>query len=161
MCRSTQDPIMSDDVSDESPPWDTPIAVTLTPETIMNTVFSSAGSVHTGWESCVDDALVVEETVVADEASADHCRLAQQEYADSDAADDTWHDWTIELQLGTVYIMAHWRARAPGSPADWDWCATEAEQAFTNACVLLGRRVRRGLLVDMPPHTDRPSRTRH
>ena len=45
---------------------------------------------------------------------------------------------------------------------DWEWCAKEAETAFERGCVLMGKRVRRGLVVEeAPPATPAPKRTAH
>lgn len=150
-----------DEEYEDEPAWDAPLTVTLTPDTLMNTVFLSAESVHTGWESCVEQRLVVADNHVVEESSGNHCRLAEQEYADDEQPEDFWHDWTLELRIGEVYVIAHWRARSPGSPADWAWCAAEAENAFIQACTLIGRRVRRGILVDESSGQGRASKTRH
>lgn len=157
---------MSDSASkeedyEEGPGWETPLVLNLTPDALMNTLFVTAESVHTGWRSCVEQRLVVADNTVMDEHSGNHCRLAEQEYADDEQPEAYWHDWTLELRVGEVYVIAHWRARAPGSPADWAWCANEAESAFLQACTLIGRRVRRGILVDEPSNQPRASRTRH
>lgn len=152
---------MKQDKRKEEPDWDAPVALNLTPAAIMNTFFASADSVHTGWETCVDDTLVFAETTVVADMSANHCRFVEQEYSDQDTPDESWHDWTVELQLGEVFLLAHWRARISGSPADWEWCAAEAERAFISAAALLGRRVRRGLVVDQPEEPPRTPRTRH
>ena len=143
------------------PDYDTPLSVTLTPAAIMDAVFATADQVHTGWESCVDPALVVADMTVADEAAGNYCRLVEQSYTEDDAPDVTWHDWAVELRLGETFVTAHWRAQAGESPSDWDGCAAEAENAFARACVLLGKRVRRGLIVDEPLRAPRPARTHH
>jgi hypothetical protein len=98
---------------------------------------------------------------VVDEGSGNHCRLVEQSYAEDDAPEVNWHDWAVELRLGDTYVIGHWRAQDDASPSDWDWCAAEAENAFTRACVLLGKRVRRGLVVDEPMRAPRPARTHH
>ena len=146
---------MSDGETDPAlePDWDTPIKVQLTPAAIIHTLFPSADGVHTGWESCVDHGLVTQETAAVDDLSGNHCRLAKQEYVEDHSPDVTWHDWVVELKLGGTYIAAHWRTRHNANPADWDWCLGEAENAFTNACVLVGNRVRRGLMIENPPNT--------
>lgn len=150
-----------DEEFDQEPGWDTPLTLTLTPDALMNTVFVTAESVHTGWQSCVEQRLVVADNTVVDELTGNHCRLAEQEYADDEQPEAFWHDWSLELRVGEVYVIAHWRARAPGSPADWAWCAAEAESAFMQACALIGRRVRRGILVDESSAQPRASKTRH
>ena len=43
--------------------------------------------------------------------------------------------------------------------ADWEWCVTEAERAFAQACLLVGKRVLRGMLVEDLPGA--PPITRH
>jgi hypothetical protein len=152
---------MSEKTMTDEPSWDTPLTVTLTPSAILNTVFASAHSVHIGRESCIDDALIIAETTIVGDLSGNHCRLAQLEYVDREMADETWHEWTVELQIDHVYVIAHWQTRVTGSPTDWDWCAAEADNAFINACTLLGKRVRRGLVVDELPHIPRTSRPHH
>jgi len=37
----------------------------------------------------------------------------------------------------------------------------EAEKAFTMACVLMGKRVRRGIVIEQPSTAARTSRTHH
>ena len=48
-----------------------------------------------------------------------------------------------------------------GSLAHWEWCVAEAEKAFTKACILVGKRIRSGLVVEEPPQAQVPSRTHH
>lgn len=152
---------MSPEDLDDEPDWDSPVTLELTPAAIIHTLFQSAESVHTGWDSCVDTALAVAETTVLDEDSINHCRLVEQRYVEGEQEEVTWHDWTVELKLGEVYMSAHWRTTDPGSRAEWDWCAREAENAFANACVLVGRRVRRGLVIEEPSPNPRVIKTRH
>lgn len=143
------------------PDHDGPLTVTLTPAAIMDAIFATAEQVHTGWESCIDPALVVADMTVVDDASGNHCRLAEQSYSEDEAPDVNWHDWAVELKLADTYVTAHWRTQEDASPADGEWCAAEAENAFTRACVLLGKRVRRGLVVEEPVRAPRPARTHH
>lgn len=147
--------------SGHEPDWDTAVDLQLAPAAIIHALFWSAGSVHTGWESCVQHDLVVFEISAIDDHSDNHCRLAEQEYVEDPSEEVTWHDWSVELKLGHVYISAHWRARMDDSPAEWDWCADEAEKAFSAAAVLVGKRVRRGLAVESEPNSARAPRTHH
>ena len=156
--KTTPDP---DDPAAEDPSWDAPVAVTVTPAGLLNTIFASAQSVHTAWRTCVDDSMVLAETTVVSEFGGNHCRFVEMEYAEEENSEDTWHDWTVELRLAEIFLLAHWRARVNGSPADWDWCAREAENAFMHAAALLGRRVRRGLAIEQPPEQTRMPSTRH
>jgi hypothetical protein len=143
------------------PDLDTPITLTLTPAALMDALFNSADSVHTGWDSCVEAGLVVADMTVVDDASGNHCRLVEQEYVEDESPDVTWHDWAVELKLGESFVTGHWRVQVAESPSEWDWCAAEAEDAFGRACVLVGKRVRRGLVVEEPVRAPRPSRTHH
>ncbi|MGH8583765.1 MAG: hypothetical protein ACREWG_13490 [Gammaproteobacteria bacterium] len=152
---------MTEKETSDVPDVDAQLTLTLTPSTILNTLMASAESVHTGWESCVDEAFVVSEYTVVNERNGDHCRFIEQEYADREDAEDSWHDWAVELRVGPVYVTGHWRTRVPGSPADWEWCAGEGERVFINTCALLGKRVRRGWVAEQVPESPRPSRTRH
>ena len=143
------------------PDWDTPLTLTLTPAAIIHTTLASADFVHTGWETCIDHALVVSEMTVLDEQEHNHCRLVEQEYVEDGEPDVTWHDWGIELKIGDTYITAHWRARNTAAPSEWDWCAREAEKAFARTCVVVGKRVRRGIVVDEFRSGSRAPRTHH
>lgn len=145
----------------EDPSWESPLTLGLTPAAVLNTFFASAQSVHTAWRTCVDDTLIVGETTIVAEMNANHCRFVEMEYSDEESAEETWHDWTVELKIGEVFLLAHWRARVNGSPADWEWSANEAERAFINAAALLGRRVRRGLVIEEPAEAARTPSTRH
>ena len=146
---------------DMDPDWDTPLSLTLTPATIIDTVFGTAESVHTGDDSCVDQSLVVNETTAIDEQNENYCRFVEQEYVEEADPDATWHDWTVEICIDKVMVAGHWRIPVNGSPSDWEWCAVQAEQAFVTACVLVGKRVRRGITIDQPRAAPRPSRTQH
>ncbi len=152
---------MTIDATNGEPDWDTPLTITLTPEAIIYALFSSADTVHTGWESCVDRSLIVSEITAVDEQSDNHCRLVGQEYVEDEAPDVTWHDWAVELKLGEIYVTAHWHSQENASPSDWDWSAQEAETAFSSACLLIGKRVRRGLVVEEPSRALRTPRTHH
>lgn len=152
---------MSHDDSGQEPDWDTAISLHLSPAALIHALFWSAGSVHTGWGSCVQDDLVVFEINTIDDASDNHCRLIEQEYVEDPAEEITWHDWSVELKLGSVYISAHWRARLDDSPSEWDWCADQAEKAFAAAAVLVGKRVRRGIAVEAEPDRRPIPRTHH
>jgi len=152
---------MNEPASDMDPDWDTPLALALTPETIMHTLFASADNVHTGWDTCIDHSLVVVETTAVEDDSGNHCRLVEQEYVEGEAQEVTWHDWSVELKIGDVYVSAHWRAPDNASPAEWEWCASEAESSFSTACVLVGQRVRRGLIIEEPARRSRTPRTHH
>ena len=130
------------------PDWDAPIKVQLTPAAIIHALFPSADGVHTGLESCVDHALVTQETNAVDDLSGNHCRLARQEYVEDHTPDVTWHDWVVELKLGEIYIAAHWRTQQNANPADWDWCMGEAENAFAKRVYYETRNNEHGLPHD-------------
>jgi len=132
------------------PDWDTPLSITLTPALLINVLFATANSVHTGWTSCVDNELVLNDLVTMDENNGNYCRMVEQEYLEETGDDTAWHDWAVELRLGNVIITGHWQIQTTTSPMDWEWCAKQAEDAFEKACVLLGRRLRRGVGVEEP-----------
>ena len=149
-------------MQDEQPDWSTPLNLTLTPEAIMSTAFATAEEVHCGWDTCVNPALVLSETTSVDPMTSNHCRLLEQEYSYDDQPDITWHDWTCELRVGEMYLLGHWRVQLNEAPAMWAWCANEAESAFINACMLIGQRARRGLIVESTtPVAPVPPRSRH
>jgi hypothetical protein len=152
---------MSEASNSSEPDWDTPMALTLTPAAIIQAIFGMAHTVHTGWESCVDPSLTVTELNALDEQTDNHCRLVEQEYVEDQAPDVTWHDWTVELKIGEIHVIGHWQAQVNASPSEWEWCAAEAERAFSSACLLLGRRVRKGLVIEEPTESRPAARTRH
>ena len=147
--------------SSEHPDWDTPLSFTLTPEAIIHSVFATAEEVHTGWETCVNNAMAITNTTAVDAATGNHCRMVEQEFSYDDQPDITWHDWTVELRVGEVFLLAHWRVQVNESPALWSWSTTEAEQAFMHACALIGQRVRRGLVVESSASMTVPPRSHH
>ena len=53
------------------PDHDSVVTVTTTPSAIMDAVFATADQVHTGWDSCVDPALVVSDMTVAEHAGGE------------------------------------------------------------------------------------------
>jgi len=133
------------------PDWDLSLELRLAPAALIHTLFYTASSVHTGWSSCVDPPLVLVETQAVDHASGNHCRLLEQEFVEEGQEDLVWHDWTVELVIGKVYVVGHWQLPASAPPMEWEWHSREAETAFTRACRLLGKRVGRGLVVEDPP----------
>ena len=155
---------MSSETQDSAfePDWETPLTVTVTAAAVIDAVFATAFSVHTGMDSCVNDELAVVDIVAPDDNSNNYCRYVEQEYMEDSEPDVTWHDWTVELKVGATFVAAHWWVRTSGSPADWEWCAREAEQAFRHAAIFVGKRVQKGIVVE---HTtwssDRGSRLHH
>jgi len=151
---------MNTDIDDApDPDWDIPLRLKLTPELIVHAIMDSASAVHTGWQSCVDEAAVMAQIVAMDDSGDNAVRLVEQEFADEEDSETVWHDWTVEVRLGKVYIIGHWQMRANAAQLDWEWHARAAEQAFEHACVLVGRRVRRGLVIDEPMPRDLPPRS--
>lgn len=153
---------MQNDHSAE-PDWDTPLQLATTPALLIHALFGTASTVHTGWESCVDNQLALSELTTMDALSGNYCRLVEQEYEDDEKEESVlWHDWAVELRLGSVLITGHWQIQLTSSPMDWEWCSREAERAFDKACVLFGKRTRRGLGVEEPdPGTQPPKQRRH
>ncbi|MGD8206723.1 MAG: hypothetical protein PVH47_01465 [Thiohalocapsa sp.] len=141
------------------PDWDSPLKIKLTPELIVHALMANAAAVHTGWESCIEEDLVLSEVVAMDDSGGAAVRLVEQELADEQEADVVWHDWALEVRIGKVITTGHFSLRTNAAPLDWEWHAREAENAFERACVLLGRRVRRGLVIEEPMPRDLPPRT--
>jgi hypothetical protein len=143
------------------PDWDSPLTFQLTPELLAHAVMHTASAVHTGWESCVDEEAILSQIVALGDHGEASVRLLEQELVDEDDANESWHDWTLEVRVGRLITVGHWQIRSKSAPLDWEWSATAAERAFELACVLLGKRVRRGLLVEepmpreLPPHSSR------
>ncbi len=150
----------TDDSSE--PDWDTQLEVSLTPTGLIHSLFATASSVHTGWSSCVDRSLVVSDLSSMDESTGNYCRLAEQEFVEEGNQEELWHDWTVELRLGEVLVTGHWQIPDNSPPMEWEWCAREAETAFDKACVLFGKRIRRGIGVEGPdPQATTPKARRH
>jgi hypothetical protein len=147
------------------PDWDSPLTFRLTPELIAHAVMETASAVHTGWQSCIDETAVLSELVAMDDSGEKAVRLVEQEFVDEQEQeqeqeqDVAWHDWSVEVRAGGVLIIGHWQVRSNSAPLDWEWAAAAAERAFERACVLLGRRVRRGLMVEAPMPRDLPPRS--
>jgi hypothetical protein len=145
------------------PDWDSPLSLTLTPALLIHSLMKTASAVHTGWSSCIDDQLVVANLVSMDDAAGNYVRLAEQEFFEDEDPETVWHDWTLEIRVGQILTTGHWQVLVTAPPIDWDWNAREAERAFERACVLIGRRARRGLAVDepMPSQQPPPRSSRH
>ncbi len=143
------------------PDWDSPLNFKLTPELLVHALMETASAVHTGWESCVDDDAILSQLAAMDDTAEKTVRLVEQELADEQDQSLTWHDWALEIRVGAVLTVGHWQVRSNAPPLDWEWTAAAAERAFERACVLLGRRVRRGLVIEepmrpeLPPHSSR------
>ena len=148
-------------LEDNTPDWDLPVTLSIVPTDLINALFVTANSVHTGWSSCVDKALVVDETAAMDERTGNYVRLVEQELPDEEDNTVTWHDWTVEILLGDVMVTGHWQIQVTAAPLDWEWCAREAESAFEKAALLVGKRVRRTLTVDRGPEPAQPAIRHH
>jgi len=140
---------MQPDTTSE-PDWDTPLSISITPTLLIHALFATASTVHTGWSSCVEDNMVVNDLVTMEDTTGNYCRIVEQEYVEDGDEETLWHDWAVELRIGTVLTTGHWQIQAAAPPMDWEWCAKQAEDAFEKACVLFGRRVRRGVGVEEP-----------
>jgi hypothetical protein len=143
------------------PDWDSQLTVRLTPGMLIHALMATASAVHTGIASCVEEKLVVNDLVSMDDREGNYVRLAEQEFYEDDDPETVWHDWTLEIRVGKVVTTGHWQIPSSAPPMEWAWSAREAEKAFGRACVLLGRRVRRGLVVEDPAPTEElPPRAR-
>ncbi|WP_295882962.1 hypothetical protein [uncultured Thiohalocapsa sp.] len=144
------------------PDWDMPLSLRITPALLVHALMENASGVHTGWESCVDESALLSELVVMDDTGGAAVRLVEQEFADEAEPDAVWHDWAVEVRIGRVVTTGHFSVRTNAPPLDWNWHLQEAERTFERACVLLGRRVRRGLAVEEPLPQELPPRaSRH
>lgn len=143
----------------DEPDWATPLNLTLTPSLLIHALMGTASAVHTGWSSCVEDSLVLSNLVAMDDSAGNYVRLAEQEFVEDGKPELVWHDWTLEVRIGPVLTTGHWQFEASAHPADWEWNAREARNAFERACVLLGRRVRPTLVVDEPAVVEPVPRT--
>ncbi|MFP4279102.1 MAG: hypothetical protein ACLFNA_02325 [Halochromatium sp.] len=141
------------------PDWDSPLTFKLTPELIAHALMETASTVHTGWESCIDEDAILSQVAVMDETGDKSLRLIEQDFVDEQDNTLAWHDWTLEVRVGAVFILAHWQVRANAPVVDWEWSAAAAEHAFERASVLLGRRVRRSLVVEEPQRPELPPRS--
>ena len=138
------------------PDWDSPLTLKLTPALLMHSLMTTATAVHTGYASCVDDKLVVNDLISMDGSVGNYVRLVEQDFYEEEDPETVWHDWTLEISIGKILTTGHWQISANASPMEWEWTAREAEKAFGRACVLIGRRVRQGLVVDEPVPVEQP-----
>jgi hypothetical protein len=144
------------------PDWDMPMTLRLTPSLLVHALMEHASGVHTGWESCVDETALVSELVVMDDSGGASVRLVEQQFADEEDSDVVWQDWAVEVRIGRVVTTGHFSVRSNAPALDWNWHLQEAERAFDRACVLVGRKVRRGLVIDEPLPRELPPRaSRH
>jgi len=143
----------------EEPDWGSPLQLALTPGLLIHALMMTASAVHTGWSSCIDEQLVVSSLVSMDDTVGNYVRLVEQEFYEDEDPEAVWHDWTVEIRIANVLISGHWQVPAAASPMEWSWHAGEAEQAFERACVLVGRRVRKGLAVEEPASEQLPPRS--
>jgi hypothetical protein len=153
---------MTKDDDGTEPDWETPLSLTLTPALLIHALMGTASAVHTGWTSCLDESLVLSDLVVMDDRAGNYVRLTEQEFVEDGKTEPVWHDWTLELRIGTVLTTGHWQFEVSAHPHEWDWNAREARRAFERACVLLGRRVRPSVAVEDPtPAEPVPRTSRH
>lgn len=141
------------------PDWDTPLSLTITPALLIHALMGTASAVHTGWSSCVDETLLLSNLVAMDDTAGNYIRLAEQEFVDDEQPDILWHDWTLELRIGSLLTTGHWQCPSTAHPSEWDWNTREASSAFERACTLIGRRVRRAMTVEEPTAADPVPRT--
>lgn len=153
---------MIDPKEHDEPDWESPLHLTLSPALLIHSLLASAATVHTGTESCVDETLVVSNLIALERESGNYVRLTEQEFYAEDEPEVLLHDWTVEIGIGRILTTGHWQAVQGASLLDWEWSASQAQDAFERACVLVGRRVRRGLVVEEPATPEPPPRaSRH
>lgn len=147
---------MNDQHDEQDPDWDIPLSLTLTPAMLIHSLFAMAQQVHSGRESCIGQEFVVNELLALDERNGNHVRLVEQEYVEDGGDDTLWHDWAVEIRIGDVWVTAHWQQPVNVSPLEWEWSGQQAENAFRQACVLIGKQVRPGLVVIDEPGSGTP-----
>ena len=98
------------------PDWDSPLPLRLTPALLMHSLMATATAVHTGYASCVDDKLVVNDLISTDGAVGNYVRLVEQDFYEEEDPDTVWHDWTLEISIGKILTTGHWQIPANASP---------------------------------------------
>jgi hypothetical protein len=144
----------------DEPDWDQALVISVTPATLARSLFSTASSVHTGWSSCVDSSLAISDLIAIDERNGNYARLVEQEFFEEEAPDEHWHDWTVEIRIGDVFVTGHWQIQVSAAQLDWEWCSRDAETAFDKATVLVGKRARRVMTIDEDAETP-PAKSQH
>lgn len=144
----------------DDPDWESALTFSLTPASLARTLFATASSVHTGWSSCVETSLVISDLLAIDERNGNRVRLVEQEFSEEEDSDAVWHDWTVEIRVGDVFVTGHWQIQLSAALPDWEWCVREAEAAFGKAAVLVGKRTRRTVTVEEEPETP-PAKSQH
>ena len=155
---------MSDYETAMEPEWDAPIGLEVTPRAIIECVFWNADAVHTGYESCIesetrDRGIQSPTTTTATTTVATSNRST---WKTRPPEETTWHDWTVELKLGEVFVVAHWRVLVGGSPTLTGTGASGSRRRRSPiASVLVSKRVRKYTVVDTSSFGPRPPRTHH
>ena len=144
----------------DEPDWDHALTISVTPASLVRTLFSTASSVHTGWSSCVENSLAISDLLAIDERNGSRARLVEQEFFEDEDPDVHWHDWTVEIRIGDVFVTGHWQIQVSATPLDWEWCASQAEAAFDKATILVGKRARRVMAIEEDPETP-PAKSQH
>ena len=108
------------------PDWESPLTLKLTPALLMHSLMATATAVHTGYASCVDDKLVVNDLVSLDGTVGNYVRLVEQDFYEDEDPDTVWHDWTLEISIGKILTTAHWQIPTNAYPMEWEWTAREA-----------------------------------
>ena len=152
---------ITDPAETPEPDWATPLEISLTADEAIHALFTTAESVHTGWESCIDSKFVIHEINAVHDNGESHCRFVEQEYIEEELPDVTWHDWVVELKLADIYLTAHWRTAKNDNPADWEWCLREAQDAFRVCCIFIGKKVRNAVYVEPTIRSQQGARTHH
>lgn len=145
----------------KDPDLDHTLALTVTPAGLIQALFATSSSVHTGWSSCVGNNTVVFDLLSTDERSGFYVRLVEQEFFEDEDTDVLWHDWAVEIRIDDVFVTGHWQLQVSSPPLEWEWCIREAEMAFDKANVLVGKRVRRVMAVEEDPETPPPKSQHH
>lgn len=134
------------------PALDKPLFWGITPSEIYESCIESFETAWTSFESSVDPDLVVSETVARNERTGNVCRLVEEAWTEEDRSDPSSSRefmtmFTVELKLGIAMINATWTCSADEGDAAREYLRTAAENTFIKMSALIGKRVRRGIIV--------------
>ena len=87
----------------DEPDWDSPLQFNLTPGMLIHALMAMATAVHTGWESCIEDGLVVSDLVAMDDGAGTSIRLAEQEFYEDNNPDSVCSSWRRAMSCRTPF----------------------------------------------------------
>lgn len=148
---------MTESSPDLSESFDSPLPLGLTPSELLHILPRNGGS-YEGGVGTRSEAIASGITRTATSPRSGYqCRLIEAdvyephvpdlETGKSPGGDDVQQIW-VELQVNDCIVSASWRAL---SEPEWVLCKAAAEEAFRLWCAVIGIRVSRQPVIELPP----------